>query len=97
MIDRTQLTEARRLLIGTPGNAAERVIDEAFDALLDFPTDEQVEAGVVAYEIEFPCICGPEYSERGLVSPHCTHHDGEAVVRAVLEAVRDTMIGDNRD
>jgi hypothetical protein len=74
-----------------------QLTEALIDHTLGCVPDEQVEAGVVAYEIEFPCICGPEYSERGLVSPHCTHHDGEAVVRAVLEAVRDTMIGDNRD
>ena len=75
MIDRTLLTEALAYedgeLIDRPDVADTwDVISDAARLLLDFPTDEQVEAAA-------PFITGDD-------------------PRMVLEAVRDTMIGDNQ-
>ena len=91
-VDRTQLTEA---LADDALEIREELLPVAIDLLdsldvivaaaqwaADFPTDEQVRAGVVALRGEGR-------------ARHVDSADWEEV-RAVLEAVRDTMIGDNQ-
>jgi hypothetical protein len=73
-VDRTQLTEAlAELADGIVSSRVTDVVAEAARLLLDFPTDEQVEA--------FRSNCG-----RG---------NTDALVRRGLEAVRQTMIGND--
>ena len=92
MIDRDQLTEALADF-DNPPNSTEaweddhrmgrslRIIAEAARILLDFPTDEQVEAAAERLERILPWHLVDSRREIAL---------------SVLERVRDTMIGDNR-
>ena len=79
MIDRTQLTETRLFLLrevpdpdGSLADALADLIDNSALVSLDFPTDEQVEAGWAAFND--PTSIG---------------------FRRALEAVRQTMIGED--
>jgi len=86
-----KLTEALALAEVEPtmlGTEYVRVLAEAARRWASFPTDADVERAADQWRIELPCICGPEYSERGLVSPHCDHHAAEDAARAMLEAVK---------
>jgi hypothetical protein len=81
MIDRTQLTEAladvRDLADGSEPPSL-HALAAAARLLLDFPTDEQVEAAA-----------------RGMwPSPAKPNANGLKQARAALEAVRQTMIGE---
>lgn len=90
MIDRTQLTEALAWWVDvvadvqtdtftlTMSRTMARRTLSALERLLDFPTDEQVEAAAKAYEGE------DDYQLPG----------HRRLARAALVAVRDSMIGD---
>ena len=95
MIDRTQLTEAlARVVTPTgvvllPGESMPdpsptdwQPIVDAARLLLDFPTDEQVEAAATALKDQHP---------------QWTKTTSRKVAWAALEAVRETMIGHTAD
>ena len=44
------------------------------------------EAAAKQWEAEFPCVCGPEYSDRGLIAPQCEHHYAEDGARLIVDA-----------
>jgi len=71
-----------------PDTKSLEMIYEAARWAASYPTDDDVKRAADQWRAEFPCICGPEYSERGLVSPHCNHHEAEDAARAMLEAVK---------
>lgn len=68
---------------------AERYASAALNAALDVLEANGVpnyEVATKAWETLFPCQCGPEYSERNLVSPLCDHHWAEDGAREVVDA-----------
>ena len=77
MIDRIQLTEA---LAGPIYGTRGETLAEATRILLDFPTDEQVEQALNAFD--------------GVLSLHWDRREALEAMRAALEAVRQTMIGE---
>jgi hypothetical protein len=92
-----QLTEARRQIgrawaeSRLPTGFSMDLVDKAFDALLDFPTDEQVEAGARAAWREERGNRRYQTAWENLTERQQENRLSE--MRAALEAARDTMIG----
>ena len=42
-----------------------------------------------AWDVISPCYCGPEYTDRGLISPHCDNH----LVQEELEMLWNAAVG----
>ena len=54
------------------------------------PTHDTPEAALAAaLRADWPCICTPIWTERGLSDPDCPHHDPEADAADLIAALDD--------